>query len=42
MISVYTLISSFIFIIPKILDIYKDTNEINKIIFNNKKKEFIM
>ena len=37
-ISLYTLISSFKFIIPNILNIYKDTNEINKIIFNSKKK----
>jgi hypothetical protein len=37
-ISIYILISSFKFIIPNILDIYKDTNEINKIIFNSKKK----
>ena len=37
-ISIYTLISSFKFIFPNILNIYKDTNEINKIIFDSKKK----
>ena len=36
-ISIYILITSFIFIIPNIFNIYKDSNEINKIIFNNKK-----
>ncbi len=40
-ISIYILISSFkflnLYIIPNILDIYKDTNEVNKIIFNSKK-----
>ena len=36
-ISIYILISSLKFIIPNIFHIYNDSNEIDKIIFNNKK-----